>query len=77
MQIAFSKDDNIPDTGKAVIENKLLAEAVLESIIGKNGVSPGTRLSIAERLAQLMKKNKVEEEASEDLSVEDKVAKEN
>uniref|UniRef100_A0A1J3GYM2 Chalcone-flavonone isomerase family protein n=1 Tax=Noccaea caerulescens TaxID=107243 RepID=A0A1J3GYM2_NOCCA len=77
LTIAFSKDDSIPETGKAVIENKLLAEAVLESIIGKNGVSPGTRLSLAERLAQLMKKNKVEEEASDDLSVEVKVAKEN
>ncbi|XP_010427266.1 PREDICTED: chalcone--flavonone isomerase 1 [Camelina sativa] len=62
LTVAFSKDDSIPETGKAVIENKLLAEAVLESIIGKNGVSPGTRSSVAERLAQLMKKNKVEEE---------------
>lgn len=64
LQVAFSKDDSIPETGKAVIENKLLAEAVLESIIGKNGVSPGARLSVAERLAQLMKENKVEEDAT-------------
>lgn len=78
MQIAFSKDyDNIPETGKSVIENKLLAEAVLESIIGKNGVSPGTRLSMADRLAQLMKENKVEEEKTSNLAVEDKLAKEN
>lgn len=75
-QVAFSKDDSIPETGKDVIENKLLAEAVLESIIGKNGVSPGTRLSLAERLAQLMTKNKVEDEAT-DLSLGDKLAKEN
>lgn len=76
LQVAFSKDDSIPETGIAVIENKLLAEAVLESIIGKNGVSPGTRLSIAERLAELMTKNKVEEDAS-NHSIEEKLAKEN
>ncbi|CAH8256383.1 unnamed protein product [Arabidopsis lyrata] len=54
--IAFSRDDIIPLTGKVVVKNKLLAEAVLESIIG--------------RLAQLMNKNKVEEEAN-DLSLGD------
>ncbi|XP_010427260.1 PREDICTED: chalcone--flavonone isomerase 1-like [Camelina sativa] len=62
LTVAFSKDDNIPETGKAVIQNKLLAEDVLESFIGKNGASPGVRLSVAERLAQLMNENKVEEE---------------
>ncbi|CAL9246318.1 unnamed protein product [Arabidopsis halleri] len=76
LTVAFSKDDSIPETGFAVIENKLLAEAVLESIIGKNGVSPGTRLSIAERLAKLMTKNKVEEDAS-NHSIDEKLAKEN
>ncbi|AEE79342.1 chalcone isomerase [Arabidopsis thaliana] len=76
LTVAFSKDDSIPETGIAVIENKLLAEAVLESIIGKNGVSPGTRLSVAERLSQLMMKNKDEKEVS-DHSVEEKLAKEN
>lgn len=64
MQIAFWKDDIIPMTGQAVVENKLLAEAVLESIIGSNGVSPATRQSLAERLAQLMNKNKVDRRAS-------------
>ncbi|CDY71367.1 BnaAnng37160D [Brassica napus] len=85
LQIAFSKDDSIPKTGKAVIENKLLAEAVLESIIGKKGVSPGARLSLAERLSQLMKENKVEKDATKtdnqdeanDVSLGDKLAKEN
>ncbi|XP_019084885.1 PREDICTED: chalcone--flavonone isomerase 1-like [Camelina sativa] len=62
LTVAFSKDDSIPETGKAVIQNKLLAEDVLESFIGKNGASPGVRLSVAERLAQLMNENKVEEE---------------
>ncbi|KAM7270507.1 hypothetical protein ACFE04_029721 [Oxalis oulophora] len=55
LTIAFSKDSSIPEVGNAVIENKLLAEAVLESIIGKNGVSPAARESVAERLAELMK----------------------
>ncbi|KAF3525740.1 hypothetical protein F2Q69_00049102 [Brassica cretica] len=85
LTIAFSKDDSIPKTGKAVIENKLLAEAVLESIIGKKGVSPGARLSLAERLSQLMKENKVEKDATKtdnqdeanDVSLGDKLAKEN
>ncbi|CAN8268070.1 unnamed protein product [Cochlearia groenlandica] len=66
LTIAFSKDDTIPKTGEAVIENKLLAEAVLESIIGKNGVSPEARLSLAKRLAHIMNKNKVEEEEEEE-----------
>ena len=55
LQVAFSNDDGIPKRGNTAIENKFLAEAVLESIIGKNGVSPGARLSVAERLAQVMK----------------------
>ncbi|KAG2311227.1 hypothetical protein Bca4012_025679 [Brassica carinata] len=62
--VVFLKDDSIPKTSKTVIKNKLLAEAVLESIIGKNGVSPGARFSVAERLSQLMKNNKVEEDAT-------------
>ncbi|XP_013603230.1 PREDICTED: chalcone--flavonone isomerase-like isoform X1 [Brassica oleracea var. oleracea] len=55
LTVAFSSDDGIPKRGNTAIENKFLAEAVLESIIGKNGVSPGARLSVAERLAQVMK----------------------
>ncbi|XP_050210885.1 chalcone--flavanone isomerase-like [Mercurialis annua] len=51
--IAFSKDGSIPRVANAVIENKLLAEAILETIIGKNGVSPAARLSIAQRLEKL------------------------
>ncbi|CAN6916097.1 unnamed protein product [Brassica oleracea] len=64
LTIAFPKDDNIPETGKAVIENKLLAEAVLEFIIGTEAASPRTRLSVAERLSQLMNSDKVEEDAT-------------
>ncbi|KAG2328945.1 hypothetical protein Bca52824_000125 [Brassica carinata] len=52
--LTYKHDDSIPKISKTVIENKLLAEAVLESIIGNKGVSPGARLSVAERFAQLM-----------------------
>ncbi|XP_010426629.1 PREDICTED: chalcone--flavonone isomerase 1-like [Camelina sativa] len=55
LTVAFSKDDSIPETGKAVIQNKMLAEDVLELFIEKNGACPGARLTVAERLAQLMK----------------------
>lgn len=55
LTIAFSKDGSIPEVGDAVIENKLLSEAVLESIIGKQGVSPGARQSVAARLSELLK----------------------
>lgn len=54
-QIGFSKDGTIPEVGSAVIENKLLAEAVLESIIGKHGVSPKAKQSLAARLPELLK----------------------
>ncbi|XP_010427262.1 PREDICTED: chalcone--flavonone isomerase 1-like [Camelina sativa] len=62
LTVAFSKDDSIPETGKAVIQNKLLAEDVLELFIAKKCACRGARLSVAERLAQLMNENKVEEE---------------
>jgi len=64
MQIAFSKEERVPKTGKAVIKNKLLGEAVLESMIGKNGVSPATRKSLAERLSKLMNKKDPYNEAN-------------
>ena len=38
-----------------MIENKLLSEAVLESIIGKHGVSPEAKQSLAARLAEALK----------------------
>lgn len=64
LQIAFSKDEKVPKTGKAVIKNHLLGEAVLESMIGKNGVSPATRKSLAERLSKLMNNNDQHDEAN-------------
>ncbi|XP_043701434.1 chalcone--flavanone isomerase-like isoform X3 [Telopea speciosissima] len=56
LTIAFSKlkDGAIPEVGSVVIENKQLAEAVLESIIGKHGVSPTARQSLAERIHGLL-----------------------
>ncbi|KAK7270107.1 hypothetical protein RIF29_23013 [Crotalaria pallida] len=54
--ISFSKDACIPKVENAIIKNKLLAEAVLESMIGKNGVSPAAKQSLATRLSKLMKK---------------------
>ncbi|KAK6164753.1 hypothetical protein DH2020_001617 [Rehmannia glutinosa] len=55
LTISFSKDDSIPEQGNAVIENKQLSEAVLESIIGKHGVSPSAKQSLALRLTELLK----------------------
>ncbi|KAH7537317.1 hypothetical protein FEM48_Zijuj03G0079800 [Ziziphus jujuba var. spinosa] len=53
--VSFSKDDSLPEVGNVVIENKLLSEAILESIIGKQGVSPQARKTLAERLLELFK----------------------
>nr|AHY35310.1 chalcone isomerase [Morus notabilis] len=58
LKISFSKDESIPEKENVVIENKLLSEAVLESIIGKLGVSPAAKQSIASRLAELLKETK-------------------
>ncbi|XP_057782387.1 chalcone--flavanone isomerase-like [Salvia miltiorrhiza] len=63
LTIAFSKDGSIPEQGKAVIENKLLAEAILESIIGKQGVSPTARQSLAARVSKLLKQTSLAAEA--------------
>nr|Q53B74.1 RecName: Full=Chalcone--flavanone isomerase 2-A; Short=Chalcone isomerase 2-A [Glycine max]AAT94360.1 chalcone isomerase 2 [Glycine max]ACN81823.1 chalcone isomerase [Glycine max] len=55
LTISFSGDETIPEVTSAVIENKLLSEAVLESMIGKNGVSPAAKQSLASRLSHLFK----------------------
>ncbi|KAG8389445.1 hypothetical protein BUALT_Bualt02G0230200 [Buddleja alternifolia] len=47
LKISFSKDGSIPEHENAVIENKQLSEAVLESIIGRHGVSPEAKKSLA------------------------------
>ncbi|XP_052206143.1 chalcone--flavanone isomerase-like isoform X2 [Diospyros lotus] len=53
--ITFSKDGSMPETGNVVIENKQLSEAILESIIGKHGVSPAAKQSLASRISDLLK----------------------
>ncbi|KAI4347733.1 hypothetical protein L6164_008516 [Bauhinia variegata] len=55
--ISFSKDGSIPEVGAAVIENKLLSGAILESMIGKHGVSPEARKCLASRLSKLLKED--------------------
>ncbi|KAK9283637.1 hypothetical protein L1049_011887 [Liquidambar formosana] len=55
LTIGFSKDGSIPEVGKVVIENKQLSEAVLESIIGKHGVSPEAKQCLAARTSELLK----------------------
>ncbi|KAK6929272.1 Chalcone isomerase [Dillenia turbinata] len=54
LTIGFSKDDSIPEAVTAVIENKQLSEAILESIIGKHGVSPEAKQSLAARVSKLL-----------------------
>lgn len=54
VQISFSEDDSVPCVGNAVIENKQLSEAVLDSIIGEHGVSPAAKCSIAKRVSELL-----------------------
>lgn len=54
LTITFSKHDSVPDVGQAVIENKKIAEAVLESIIGTHGVSPEAKQSLAARVSELL-----------------------
>ncbi|XP_010101513.2 chalcone--flavonone isomerase [Morus notabilis] len=56
LTVTFSDDGSyIPEERGVVIENKPLSEVMLYSIIGKNGVSPTLKRSLAERLSQLMK----------------------
>ncbi|CAI9785626.1 unnamed protein product [Fraxinus pennsylvanica] len=53
LTISFSKGDSLPESWNAVIENKQLSEAVLQSIIGKHGVSPEAKQNLAARLSEL------------------------
>ncbi|GMN51234.1 hypothetical protein TIFTF001_020391 [Ficus carica] len=54
LTISFSKDESIPEKWDVVIENRLLSEVILESIIGKHGVSPDAKRSMASILAELL-----------------------
>nr|QTF65957.1 chalcone isomerase [Dracaena cambodiana] len=63
LTIAFSEDGSIPEAGVAVIENRALTRALLESIVGENGVSPAAKQSLALRLSEFMGKVNVQEKA--------------
>lgn len=55
LTITFTEDGSIiPEKSGATIDNKPLSEALLDSIIGSNGVSPAARRSLAERLSQIL-----------------------
>ncbi|RDY14729.1 Chalcone--flavonone isomerase 1B-1 [Mucuna pruriens] len=51
--LSFSQDATLPANEAAVIENKAVSEAVLETMIGENAVSPDLKRSLASRLPAL------------------------
>nr|BBD75322.1 chalcone isomerase [Dianthus caryophyllus]BBD75330.1 Chalcone isomerase [Dianthus caryophyllus]BBD75331.1 Chalcone isomerase [Dianthus caryophyllus] len=53
--IGFSKHDNIPKDGVAVIQNTTFPQQILISMIGENGVCPGARQTLAARMSELLK----------------------
>nr|Q53B70.1 RecName: Full=Chalcone--flavanone isomerase 1B-2; Short=Chalcone isomerase 1B-2 [Glycine max]AAT94364.1 chalcone isomerase 1B2 [Glycine max] len=53
--LSFSKDETIPEHEHAVIDNKPLSEAVLETMIGEIPVSPALKESLATRFHQFFK----------------------
>ncbi|KAK8531804.1 hypothetical protein V6N13_131163 [Hibiscus sabdariffa] len=57
LTIGFTKDDSVPEDGKAVIESTILGNSLLELIVGKNGVSPAVKQSLASRLSKLLNEN--------------------
>nr|BAJ21533.1 chalcone isomerase [Dahlia pinnata] len=61
LTISFSKDGSIPEAGNAVLENEKLGEAIIESMIGKHGVSPAAKQSLASRLSDLINQDAHEE----------------
>ncbi|AES63014.1 putative chalcone isomerase [Medicago truncatula] len=53
--LRFSKDETIPEHEYAVINNKPLSEAVLETMIGEIPVSPALKESLATRFYEFLK----------------------
>ncbi|KAL2323880.1 hypothetical protein Fmac_022938 [Flemingia macrophylla] len=51
--LSFSEDGTLPEKEAAVIENKAVSEAVLETMIGEHAVSPDLKRSLASRLPVL------------------------
>ncbi|KAL6011193.1 Chitinase 1 [Asimina triloba] len=70
LKIGFSKDSSVSEQPVAVIENKQMMESVLESMIGKHGVSPEARKSIATRMAELLKECNAEDTQKEGEKLE-------
>nr|5WL7_A Chain A, Engineered Chalcone Isomerase ancCHI* [unidentified] len=62
LQISFSTDGSLPEEAEATIENANFAAALLGTMLGKNGVSPSTKASVAEGISALLMKNKDEKE---------------
>ncbi|KAK7343265.1 hypothetical protein VNO77_11880 [Canavalia gladiata] len=52
--LSFSKDATLPENEDAVIENKAVSEAVLETMIGEHAVSPDLKRSLASRLPEAL-----------------------
>nr|QDF63021.1 chalcone isomerase [Stenochlaena palustris] len=52
LKVGFPKGNEIPEEPVAVIPNKSFADAVLATIIWKDGVSPAAKVSLAERLSK-------------------------
>lgn len=55
LQLSFSEDASIPGEEAAVIENKAVSAAVLETMIGEHAVSPDLKRSLASRLPAVLK----------------------
>lgn len=55
LTIALSEDGSVPEASNTVIENRQLTEAIFESMIGKHGVSPEAKTSLASRISELLK----------------------
>ncbi|KAJ4770702.1 Chalcone-flavonone isomerase family protein [Rhynchospora pubera] len=54
LKVTFSKDTSVPELENGVIDCPILEEAVLESIVGENGVSPAAKLSLALRIHDII-----------------------
>ncbi|KAL8233557.1 hypothetical protein R6Q59_019657 [Mikania micrantha] len=67
LTISFSKDSSIPEAGNVVLESEKLGKAIIESMIGKHGVSPEAKQSLASRLSDLM--NQIDEKPIHSVQV--------
>lgn len=50
LQVALSKDENLPETVGHTISNANVAEALLDLYFGENTVTPSMILSVAEAI---------------------------